>query len=159
MGGGKNSYKSFKQAGWLKRQKLGVRKTREILRAQGKICLRCLSRPVRAIGGKRCDACHEERVAANKTKEAMKLTFEVLLDDPDAGYIVRAGNWVHTLMYAADGRVALCEWEWEPISSLEMPKPRTCLKHPRTVNFDGPVCPACQAEKEFLALTDGKEVL
>ena len=33
---------------------------------------------------------------------------------------------------------------------------KVCAKHPRTVYFDGPKCPACQAEREFLKLTSGK---
>jgi len=32
---------------------------------------------------------------------------------------------------------------------------RVCAKHPRSVWHDSPVCPACQAEREFKNLTRG----
>ena len=32
---------------------------------------------------------------------------------------------------------------------------KTCEKHPRMVHYDGPRCPACQAEREFKNLTRG----
>ncbi len=32
-----------------------------------------------------------------------------------------------------------------------------CAKHPRTVYFDGPECPACEAAREFLELTKNME--
>jgi len=37
----------------------------------------------------------------------------------------------------------------------ETPVPFICLKHPRAVYFDGKICPACQAEREFKNLTRG----
>ncbi len=37
----------------------------------------------------------------------------------------------------------------------ETPGPNVCLKHPRAVYYDGPTCPACQAEQEFRNLTRG----
>jgi len=46
---------------------------------------------------------------------AAVLEFQVLLDDPDAGRIVRAGNWVHTLICDRTGRVQVCEWTWDPL--------------------------------------------
>ena len=38
----------------------------------------------------------------------MRLTFEVLLDEPEIGRIVRAGNWILTTYPDGHG-----EWEWE----------------------------------------------
>ena len=38
----------------------------------------------------------------------MQLKFEVLLDEPDIGRIVRAGNWILTTYPDGHG-----EWEWE----------------------------------------------
>lgn len=31
--------------------------------------------------------------------------------------------------------------------------PKICLKHPKAVWHDSPVCPACEAEQQFLRLT------
>lgn len=36
-------------------------------------------------------------------------------------------------------------------------KPKVCFKHPRPCIYDAPECPACQAEKEFVALTKDME--
>jgi hypothetical protein len=36
----------------------------------------------------------------------------------------------------------------------EYPSPAVCLRHPRAVWYDATDCPACTAEKEFLALTE-----
>lgn len=33
------------------------------------------------------------------------------------------------------------------------PEAGICRKHPRPVYYDGKICPACVAEREFLALT------
>lgn len=60
-------WKSFKQAGWLKRQNGGVKFVRSILRSQGTMCLRCLSRP--RSKGSRCIYCWDERKEANKTRK------------------------------------------------------------------------------------------
>jgi len=35
--------------------------------------------------------------------------------------------------------------------------PKLCTKHPHPVYFDEALCPACVAEKQFLALTDKME--
>ena len=39
----------------------------------------------------------------------------------------------------------------------EEKQPKACARHPRTVWYDEPECPACKAEREFLALTNDKE--
>lgn len=42
----------------------------------------------------------------------------------------------------------------EPVPPSELTKHlKVCLEHPRPVYFDGPVCPACEADEEFLSLT------
>ena len=46
-------------------------------------------------------------------------------------------------------------YEIEPVVPREEnPKPKVCLKHPMACVYDGAQCPACQAEVEFLRLTD-----
>ena len=78
----------------------------------------------------------------------MTLRFEVLLDEPKIGRIMRAGHWVLTTFPDGSG-----EWLWEPLPRERDEKPlKTCHLHPRAVYFDGPKCCACKAEKEFLAL-------
>lgn len=43
----------------------------------------------------------------------------------------------------------------EPVTPRsERPELKTCIKHPRPCKYDGQKCPACEAEKEFLKLTE-----
>src|SRR6266576_6905634 len=75
-------------------------------------------------------------------------------------------RWVH------DYESGEGTWYWEgakhePKTAARQPRERlaeaisqekslkTCAKHPRTVHYDGPRCPACQAEREFKNLTRG----
>lgn len=58
---------SKKQAWWKARQKGGVKFVRDILRSQGTMCLRCLSRPRER--GSRCIYCWQEREDGNKGRK------------------------------------------------------------------------------------------
>jgi len=40
----------------------------------------------------------------------------------------------------------------------EEKQPKVCVRHPRAVWYDEEECPACKAEREFLALTDDMRV-
>lgn len=49
--------------------------------------------------------------------------------------------------------------ELEPaVPREENPKPQMCLKHPKPCVYDGLACPACDAESEFLRLTEDMKV-
>lgn len=37
------------------------------------------------------------------------------------------------------------------------PKTNSCIRHPKACFYDGPTCPACQAEREWLALSEEKK--
>jgi hypothetical protein len=56
----------MKQKAWLARHKMPVSKVREIVRANGKLCLKCLSRPTHP-GTQRCIECIN---AKNARREA-----------------------------------------------------------------------------------------
>ena len=66
-GGKKRRCKSKKQAWFLSKDGMPTSKVRAILRAQGKICLRCLSRP--RIIKSRCGECWRERKEENRTRK------------------------------------------------------------------------------------------
>jgi len=59
--------------------------------------------------------------------------------------------------------IALCRGchnlvDWKRIKLRDLRREyvalKHCPKHPKAAPYDGPVCPACDAEKSFLALTD-----
>jgi hypothetical protein len=58
---------SKKQAWWKAKQKGGVSLVRAVLRAQGKMCLRCLENPRER--GSRCYRCWQQRELDNKGRK------------------------------------------------------------------------------------------
>jgi hypothetical protein len=64
--------------------------------------------------------------------------------------------------------IALCRGchnlvDWKRIKLRDLRREyvalKKCPKHPQAAPFDGPVCPACKASEEFLALTDRNGVV
>lgn len=55
------------QKAWLKSHGMPVSKVRKIVRAQGNLCLRCLSRP--RVYGSRCGECKRKRDKDNKGRK------------------------------------------------------------------------------------------
>lgn len=63
------AWRTKKQAGFLKRHGMPISAMRAIVRADGHLCLRCLSRPRDATGTLRCYECKREREEANKCRK------------------------------------------------------------------------------------------
>jgi hypothetical protein len=70
---------------------------------------------------------------------------ELVHDEADFFRFTRIGNWIHVRDY----KTGEGDWTWQPEE-----KPKICLEHPRSVHYDGETCPACQAVREWLGLTD-----
>jgi hypothetical protein len=58
-------------------------------------------------------------------------------------------------MSKARDRKALEEEQGQTPVNSDISRLKTCPRHPK-VRYDGAECPACQAEREFLALTDSE---
>ena len=76
--------------------------------------------------------------AGNKalTRKPVELKFEVLLDEPDIGRIVRAGNWILTTYPDGHG-----EWEWEGDygqERIERQASRAAARQPREISRSDP---------------------
>jgi len=67
-------------------------------------------------------------VRRNREPLAVNLQFEVLLDEPDIGRIVRAGNWILTTYPDGHG-----EWEYEGAKH----EPKAAARQPREISQPG----------------------